>query len=68
MYEEIVKLIQLFEIPQLVGCGVIIWFFTRDLRINLQKLTDDFHKMNTRVARLEGTVFGAKIYDSVDED
>lgn len=68
MYDEIVKLIQLFELPQLVGCGVIVWFFTKDIRSDLQKLTEDFHKMNTRVARLEGSVYGNKIYESVDED
>lgn len=68
MYEELVKIAQLFEIPQLIGFAIIIWFFTKDLRHSLKTLADDFHKMNTRVSRLEGTIFGKDIYEHVKED
>lgn len=52
----------------MVGMFVIVWYFTRDIKKNVESMASDLHKMNTRISRIEGTVYGQKIYDSVKED
>lgn len=46
---------------------VTVWYFTKDIRADLKEMKNEMHASNTRVSRLEGTVYGKKMYDSKEE-
>lgn len=69
---EILDFSKSFDLHTIIAMGVIMWFFTRDikkeLKASIDNLDKDVREMNTRVSRLEGTVYGNKVYKtSYDE-
>ena len=63
---ELLEFLKQFNIQTLIGMAAICWYFTRDLKSSIDKLDDDVRKMNSRVSRLEGTVYGKDLY-KIDE-
>ena len=47
---------------------LVILYFTRDLKASIDNLDRDLKDMNTRIARLEGTVYGKDIYNTIKEN
>lgn len=47
---------------------VIMCYFTRDLKASIEQVDLDLKKMNTRISRLEGTVYGSDIYNKIKDD
>jgi len=49
-----------------ISMGLIVWYFTnetrKDLGSQIANLDKDIREMNTRISRLEGTVYGANVY------
>lgn len=42
---------------------VTTWWFTKDIRSDVKAMKDELHASNTRVSRIEGTVYGRKLYE-----
>lgn len=64
---EIFDFFKAFNIQTILSMGAIIWYFTRDIKSSIDNLDHDLRKMNTRVGRLEGTVYGKDVYNKLDE-
>jgi hypothetical protein len=64
----ILKFAKEFNLQSLTGMAIIIWYFSRDIKNSIEKLDHDINKMNTRVSRLEGTVYGGEIYKKIDSE
>ncbi len=52
-----------FNIQTILSLGAIVWYFTRDIKNSIDNLDKDIRDMNTRVSRLEGTVYGNDLYN-----
>lgn len=56
-----------FNIQNILSMAIIMWYFTRDIKSQIQELDADLKIMNTRVSRMEGTVYGKDIYNQIKE-
>ena len=63
-----------FNIQNILSMAIIMWYFTRDIKSQIQELdadlkimNRDIHIMNTRVSRMEGTVYGKDMYNQIKE-
>ena len=63
-----------FNIQNILSMAIIMWYFTRDINSQIHELDDDLkimnrdiHIMNTRVSRMEGTVYGKDMYNQIKE-
>ncbi len=69
--EELLQFLREFNIQTILSMLFIVWYFTSDLKKSVEAKIDnldrEIHQMNTRVGRLEGTVYGKDIYKHVDE-
>jgi len=69
---ELVEFLKQFDFFTFFSLGIIIWYFTNDLKKSLQIKLDaidlKLQNMNTRTSRLEGTVYGKDIYKQIDEN
>jgi hypothetical protein len=72
--EELIKTIFSLNWQTVVGMIVIAWYFTHDIRkVNeeilreIKSMHEDMKVMNTRISRVEGTVYGAQIYKNIGE-
>lgn len=63
MTEEIISLINNFSIPNILSMVAIMWYFTRDIKQSIDNLDKDVREMNTRISRIEGTVYGKDVYE-----
>lgn len=62
--EQLIEFLQGFNIQNILCFVAVIWYFTKDLKAELQSIHHDLNIMNTRISRLEGTVYGKEIYDT----
>ena len=65
--DEILNFIKEFNIQTLVSLTLIVWYFTRDLKASIDNLDRDVRIMNTRISRLEGTVYGKDVYNKLGD-
>ncbi len=65
---EMLEFLRGFNIQNIMSMGLLIWYFTRDIKASIDKLDADINKMNTRVSRIEGTVYGKDIYDKIGDE
>ena len=70
--DSLINFLKEFNIQTILSMALIVWYFTRDIKNSLEgkidKLDHDIRDMNTRISRLEGTVYGKKIYVSLDNE
>lgn len=45
---EALEFIKGFNIQTILSLGLIVWYFTRDIKSSIDKLDADINKMNTR--------------------
>ena len=64
--ETFIQFLKDFNLQNIISMGVIIWYFTRDLKKDMKEMNNELHHMNTRISRIEGTVYGKDIYEKVD--
>lgn len=67
MSAEVIDFFKGFNLQTILSMGAIVWYFARDIKSSINTLDHDLRKMNTRVGRLEGTVYGRDIYNKVEE-
>ena len=63
--DHILAFFREFNIQTILSLGVIVWYFTRDIKNSIDNLDKDIRDMNTRVSRLEGTVYGKDMYKEI---
>lgn len=67
--DNLIAFFKEFNIQTILSLGVIVWYFTNDikkeLKASIDNLDKDVREMNTRVSRLEGTVYGKDIYKEI---
>jgi hypothetical protein len=80
--EHLIDTVSALNWQAVVGIFVVVWFFTRDLRKSIDGLKEgqnillaevksihsDLKVMNTRISRIEGTVYGEKLYKTLGEE
>jgi hypothetical protein len=65
--DTILQFFKEFNLQNIISMIAIMWYFTRDIKKDIEKMSTDLHHMNTRVSRVEGTVYGKDIYEKVKE-
>lgn len=65
--DTIINFLKEFNIQTIISLSLIMWYFTRDIKNSIDNLDRDIRDMNTRVSRLEGTVYGKDMYNIKDE-
>lgn len=72
MPQEIIGFVQGFNLQTILSMGLIVWYFSRDVKSSLESKIDnldrDVRAMNTRVGRLEGAIYGKDVYKSTKEE
>lgn len=63
MIEEILSFLKEFNVQTILSIALLMWYFTRDLKASIDQIDHDLKNMNTRISRLEGTVYGKDIYN-----
>lgn len=65
--DKFLEFLQEFNIQNIISLIIIVWYFTRDLKKEIEKVNAELHQMNTRISRIEGTVYGKEIYEKIKE-
>lgn len=60
--KELIDLLKDFNIQQLIVMVVVMWYFTRDIKIEIRAIHKDLKGMDIRLSRMEGTVYGKDLY------
>jgi len=63
MMDELLNFLKEFNIQTIISMGIIVWYFTRDVKSQISLLDKDLQAMNTRISRVECTVYGKDLYD-----
>ena len=66
--EHVLAFLREFNFQNILSMAVIMWYFTRDLKASIEQVDHDLMNMNTRISRLEGTVYGSDIYNKIKGD
>lgn len=60
-----------FNLQTIISLAFIVWYFTNDLKKSLEGKIDtldkDVRAMNTRIGRVEGTVYGKDVYKMTED-
>lgn len=69
--KELLDFLREFNAQTIISMGVLVWYFTREvkkeLKASIDKLDEDVRKMNSRICRIEGTVYGKDVYSKIDD-
>lgn len=60
--KEFIEFLKGFNIQTIVTMGIMLWYFSNSLGAKIDNLDRDVREMNSRVSRLEGTVYGLDLY------
>ncbi len=59
----------------IIGIFIVVWYFTKEnkklteeLLLEVKAIHKDLKTMNTRISRVEGTVYGKSSYEEIDKD
>lgn len=66
--DNILEFLKGFNFQTIISMVVILWVFSKDIKSSIENLDRDVRAMNTRIGRLEGTVYGKDIYKRLDEE
>ncbi len=69
--DDIISFFKEFNAHNIISMGLVVWYFTHDIKVSLEKKIDaldsDIRAMNTRLGRVEGTVYGKDVYKNINE-
>ena len=69
---ELLDFIKTFDLHTIIAMGLIMWFFSRDIKNELKgsidNLDKDVREMNTRLSRVEGTIYGKNVYKTLRDE
>lgn len=66
--EQLLSFLQGFNIQTIVSMGFIVWYFNKDVKDSIDNLDRDIRAMNTRLSRVEGTLYGKDVYKATKEE
>jgi hypothetical protein len=66
--DKVLNFLSEFNLQTIVSMGVIVWYFTRDVKSSVDNLDKDVREMNTRISRLEGSVYGRHVYEQIKDN
>ena len=55
--KDLLDFLREYDIKMVISMIVIMWYFTRDLKMSIERLDIDVRKMSTRISRIEGTLY-----------
>lgn len=61
-YIKFLEFLSGFNLQTIIAMIVIVWYFSKDIKLSIDNLDKDVREMNTRVSRIEGTVYGKDLY------
>jgi len=65
--DQVLEFLKGFNIQNIIAMFAVIWYFSRDIKSSIDSLDRDVRAMNTRIGRLEGTVYGKDVYKHTEE-
>lgn len=72
--DHVVEFLKEFNLQSILSMIGIMWYFTRDIKEDVQELKKDvkdmkneMHISNTRISRLGGSVYGKDCYNQTKE-
>ena len=69
--KDLLDFLREFNAQTIISTGVLVWYFTkemkRDLKLSIDRLDEDVRKMNSRIFRIEGTVYGKDVYSKIED-
>lgn len=65
--EQVLNFLNGFNLQTILSMGALMWYFTRDIKTSIDNLDKDVRVMNTRISRIEGTVYGKDCYVQTKE-
>jgi hypothetical protein len=66
--DKFLEFLSQFNWQTILSMGALLWYFTRDIKNSIDTLDKDIRAMNTRISRIEGTVYGREIYNQINEN
>lgn len=60
--DQIFDFLKGFNLKTIISLAAMLWYFSRDIKQSIDNLDKDIREMNTRIGRLEGTVYGKDLY------
>lgn len=60
--QELIAFFKEFNVQTILSLGVIMWYFTRDIKLEIRSIHKDLKGMDIRLSRIEGTVYGKDLY------
>ena len=64
--DEIIKFLNGFNVQTILSTGAIVWYFNKGLGEKIDHIERELKETNTRISRLEGTVYGENVYKKID--
>jgi len=64
-FNEFSSFFREFNLQTILSMIAVMWYFTRDIKNSIDSLDKDVREMNTRMSRLEGTVYGKDVYNQI---
>ncbi len=76
---ELIEYLKQYDLFMLLTLGTLIWYLlkgiekalnvsTKSIETKIDALDKDMRIMNTRISRIEGTVYGKEVYKHIDEN
>lgn len=65
MRDILLEFIRGFDIQNIITMVIIVWYFSKKITEKVDNLDKDIREMNSRVSRIEGTVYGRKTYEEL---
>lgn len=66
--DQIINFLSGFNLQNILSMALIMWYFTRDVKSSIDTLDKDVRVMNTRISRIEGTLYGKDVYTHVNKE
>lgn len=70
--EKIIELVNGLNLQMIISIFAVTWYFTNDMKKDIisriDNLDKDIREMNSRVGRLEGTVYGNEVYKNINNE
>ena len=67
IFQFVTEFLNGFNIQMIISMTIILWYFTKEIKTSIQNLDKDIQAMNSRVSRLEGTLYGREVYKNIVE-
>lgn len=66
--DKIASFLHEFNLQTIISMGIIVWYFTKEIKTSIDNLDKDIRGMNTRVSRLEGGFYGKEAFKLNEKD